>query len=99
MNNINITPSTNELFIPDLNFRTLLIGSGDEYKHSHDFIEVFYVLKGEIKHYVNDEIKTLSLGDICILKPNSMHNFKRIDDCLHRDLCFPKKFFKDVCDC
>ena len=62
MNNINITPSTNELFIPDLNFRTLLIGSGDEYKHSHDFIEVFYVLKGEIKsvpRYVLSTFHTL----------------------------------------
>ena len=98
MNTLNATPSTSELFIPDLNFRTLLVGSGDEYKHSHDFIEIFYVLKGEIKHCINDEVKTLSLGDICILKPNSTHSFKRIGDCLHRDLCFPKKFFKEVCD-
>lgn len=90
--------NNDELFIPNINFRTLLTSFGDEFEHEHDFVEVFYVLSGSIAHYCNNEKEILETGDMFFLRPFVKHYFKRSGACIHRDICFPKNIFVEACN-
>ena len=78
------------IFLPDSAFRTHVIADHDEIPHTHEFIEIFYILQGSIIHYHNSGQKEfLTTGDMIIISPFSdEHYFERLKDtpCLHRDI-------------
>lgn len=41
--------------------------------HVHDFIEINYVYRGEIKIIINDQLVVLNQGDVCILDTDVSH--------------------------
>ena len=69
---------------------THLITSGDNYHHTHNFIEVFYIIKGSINHLINNTTETLHTGDMYLLRPGDVHCFLREqhNSCVHRDIMF-----------
>ena len=78
---------------------TLLTDNYDDYNHNHAFFEIFFICEGEIKHWCNKNITSLSLGDGFILRPmKDTHYFIRKGPCTHRDICIPEELFKEVCD-
>lgn len=88
----------NSIFLPQLNFRTILIDQQDEHLHSHDFIEFFYIISGSISHSCCNETKKLTTGDAVLIFPNVKHQFKRFEPCLYRNFCITVNEFKKCCD-
>ena len=70
---------------PTVPFNTFLTETLDTVQHSHQFIEIFYVVNGKIRHRINGVESTLSVGDLYLIFPNTPHCFIREHDCTHRD--------------
>lgn len=68
--------------------------------HNHTHIEVFYVLKGNGKQIINNEIQHLRQYEIVIMRPNDEHQFIDQENfpCTHKDLLFSQEVFKSACD-
>ena len=47
-----------------------------ERMHSHKYIELVYIMKGEAEHYVNDEKMFFHQGDIFLLDMNCKHAYR-----------------------
>ncbi len=50
----------------------------DSEKHSHDYIELAYVISGKLIHYVGDERTVLNKGDFVFLNYDDIHQYKLI---------------------
>lgn len=51
--------------------------------HTHDFIEIACVVRGECVNYFRDGEVRMRAGDVCILAPNTQHTVSAFaDDCL-----------------
>ncbi|MFD1211161.1 cupin domain-containing protein [Arthrobacter sp. GCM10027362] len=58
---------------------TLAPGSKLE-PHSHDSDELYYLLEGQAKMRVDDEISTLNPGDLVRIPPNAIHSIWPAND-------------------
>ncbi|MDD6903499.1 MAG: AraC family transcriptional regulator [Eubacteriales bacterium] len=65
-----------------------IINKGDNYYHSHNFYELFYITNGTIKHSLNNVTRELTIGDVVFLRPGDIHCFLREKGnlCAHRDI-------------
>lgn len=54
----------------------ILNGKFFSYKHLHKEIELFYLIKDEVKLYYNFEEYSLNPGDFAIIFPNVIHSFE-----------------------
>lgn len=75
--------------MPELNIH--LCESKSSATHSHDFLELAYVVKGQAMHRLNDEERIISQGDYFIIDYDSAHSYKTIDD---RELLIINCLFK-----
>lgn len=57
--------------LPFMVFKT--IGQEDQQLHSHDYIQMWYVLSGRCKNHYNGKDFTMNKGDLFILPPNTYH--------------------------
>lgn len=48
-------------------------------KHTHDFIEIAYILQGEVWHTINGQKNFLKKGDYVVVDFNTIHSFDIID--------------------
>ncbi len=51
--------------------------SGASVLHTHEFMEIIFVLSGEISHIINSEIQELTAGSIVFIRPNDIHCFNK----------------------
>ncbi len=67
----------------DFNPHLLYIGknipdkSGEE--HSHDYLELTYILAGQARYSIEGEIQTLKAGDLLIGNPGVIHRFELLE--------------------
>ena len=68
--------------------------------HGHAFVEIFYVINGNIPHRLDDEnIRMLQAGDAVLILPNHKHEFFRKNhQCTHRDIMIRESLFKEACN-
>lgn len=72
--------------------------------HRHNFLEMFYVYKGECRQRINDGTIYLQEGDICILDTNVYHAIdvsQRSDivvNCLFRKSFFDMVFLSQIAE-
>lgn len=69
--------------------------------HTHEFIEIFYVLSGSSNHYTDKGVARISTGDAYILLPGDIHNHDNAHaskDFLYRDILIRPQFFIDICE-
>ena len=83
---------------PTMAFTTRLTESDDEFRHTHDFFECFYVTEGEITHDCDGKKERLSVGDAALVCPDAYHSFKRNGACIHRDFLLSKRLVRETCD-
>lgn len=74
--------NVNSIKIEELNPTFLFVWKGTRRKgmdegnyHSHDFLELAYILSGEGKYCIEDEIYPIKEGDLLILNPGVRHQF------------------------
>lgn len=68
--------------------------------HSHEFIEIFYVISGSAFHSLNGYQSPLESGDMFILKKSDSHFFKQKNNesLIHRDILIKEDAFKELCN-
>ncbi len=68
--------------------------------HTHEFIEIFYVISGSAFHSLNGYQALLETGDLFILKKSDSHFFKQKNNesLIHRDILIKEAAFKELCD-
>lgn len=82
-------------------YYTALSTANKNQYHSHEFIEIFYVVAGSAIHELNEQRSTITAGDIFVLKPTDFHRFLPSDNSasfLHRDICVQIDEFKKICE-
>ena len=80
---------------------TLTDVGDDTYAHKHHFVEIFYVLAGEIYHQLEGaNSQKISAGDIFLITSPTWHRFTRKNTkyCVHRDIIINTQYFKEACD-
>lgn len=89
-----------DIFSKEFDAGTHLINSGDNYYHTHIYHEIFYVIDGEIEHYLNGVKKLLAPGDFYFLAPGAVHSFLRTpgNAASHRDVMITNAQWKKACD-
>lgn len=77
-----------------------LIGNCNTLFHTHDYVEIFYMISGNTSHrYENEPTTTLGVGDAYIILPTKSHIFGLGNpSASHRDVFIKDSFFKEVCD-
>lgn len=62
--------------------------------HRHEFVEMNYVLSGEINIVINDQDMVIKEGDLCIMDSNTTHAIKKTGtDDLLLNILMPKTYF------
>ena len=51
------------------------ISEKDESRHTHEFVELVYMLSGEAEHYINDISYSTKKGDLLFINYNEEHSF------------------------
>jgi len=89
------------IFLPNSAFRTHVISDRDETPHTHEFIEIFYILQGSIMHCrKSGQREFLTAGNMVIMPPFvEEHRFERLKDtpCLHRDIMITADLLEQTC--
>ena len=49
------------------------LGFSMDYEHSHNYYEIYYLLKGKVLYSVNNFVYQLMPGDVFIVLPNEKH--------------------------
>lgn len=55
--------------------------------HVHDTLEFYVLIEGNVSFMVENEVYSLSAGDVIMSKPNEMHNCILNSTSLHKHLC------------
>lgn len=87
-------------FFHEYPFYTHVIQNEPAFKHSHSFIECFYILDGNCSNIINDVRINLQKGDLIILRTHDYHactNSNAIEG-KRRDILFENDFFKSICE-
>lgn len=84
----------NDYYIPDGIAVDYQIAQPNKALHSHNFIEIFYILDGSIEHNFNGCVKTLVPGDFAIIDLDAYHSLMPINNtqCKLINLLFKPSF-------
>ena len=68
--------------------------------HTHNYVELFYVIDGKISHRFEDNpVEILHSGDAYIILPSKKHIFTMTNEpSLHRDIFIRESFFIELCN-
>lgn len=80
---------------------TLTDKNDSDIPHKHNFVEIAYVVSGEIQHtFSNSNAQKISEGDILLILPSQWHTYSRKNQsyCAHRDILISTEFFNQSCD-
>lgn len=64
--------------------------------HSHEFLELFYVLKGHSDQVINGINFNMIQGDICIIPPNVKHSLSVFDQSIILNILIRKTTFENI---
>ncbi len=87
VNEDDLIPNKKDIFVirhPQYAFNTI---------HEHNYFEINYVVRGEASFYFENEMHVLKEGEVCIIAPNSKHNFLVTSDSLAFTICLRKSTF------
>lgn len=61
--------------------------------HTHEYFQIYFITKGSLLHYVENEFSTLSHGDMFIIPPGKTHYITPEKDTVFYSFSFMPKFF------
>jgi AraC family cel operon transcriptional repressor len=81
--------------VSGINIKKHTITSATTKPHSHDFMEIFIIISGNVYHIVNNEKMLLGEGDLVLVRPNDTHSYRqnRKNDCELINIAFPLETF------
>ena len=88
-----------ELFNSSDYYTALTDATNNQY-HQHEFIEIFYVVSGQVIHYINGKKEVLEPFTLYLLRPHDFHNFSSCttEPYIHRDICIKTQNFNNICN-
>ena len=87
-----------EFFSSNESFKHQLTNHSNNQYHSHEFIEIFYVIHGSAQQKINKKTIDISAGDLFLLRPFDNHSFISDNpDFCHRDFLITPNKFEEVC--
>lgn len=89
-----------DYFKTGTSFFTKISNENNNMSHTHEFIEIFYVISGSALHSINGHPSMIDAGDMFILKKSDSHFFKSKngEPLVHRDILIKEEAFKELCD-
>ena len=80
------------------NFHIHMVSNSVEAKkpHTHDFFQIYYIMKGALLHYVENESSRLVQGDMFIIPPGAIHYIKPDADAVFYSFSFMPDFFDET---
>ncbi len=79
-------------------FHTLVNDGSNVSPHRHEYIEVFVMTQGQIDHVINGGKEHLSIGDMRILYPGSVHEFISCGESEHRDYLIRPDLYQEAAE-
>lgn len=64
--------------------------------HNHDFYEMFYVVEGEFKQSIGNQIFTMQTGDICLIPPGIYHTLYVDNPSIVLNILIDKETFQEI---
>ena len=82
--------------VSGINIRKHTVTSATTEPHSHDFMEIFIVISGNVFHIVNNKKIFLDEGNLILIRPDDSHCYRqnRKSDCELINIAFPMETFK-----
>lgn len=56
--------------------------------HTHEYFQIYYIIKGSLEHFTENDSSVLSQGDMFIIPPKSMHYIRQADDTVFYSFSF-----------
>ena len=56
--------------------------------HTHEYYQIYYVIKGSLEHFTETDSSLLSQGDMFIIPPKSVHYIRQNDDAVFYSFSF-----------
>lgn len=56
-----------------------MVNSSYPKQHTHEYFEIFVLLSGETKHYINGDSYVMRKGDACLIRPTDSHYFADVE--------------------
>ncbi|MBQ8658118.1 MAG: AraC family transcriptional regulator [Clostridia bacterium] len=83
----------------DVGISTHLVHDNAISQHKHEFYEIFYILSGQVTHYLNGKQSALSAGDCIILTPSDVHSIRSDPKVksANRDIMISTELFEQIC--
>lgn len=77
--------------VSGINIRRHTVTSATTKPHSHDFMEIFIIVSGNVLHIVNNEKIHLADGNLVLVRPDDVHSYRqsRKNDCELINIAFP----------
>lgn len=68
--------------------------------HVHNFYEVYYLINGTRKYFIDDSIYTINRGDVVVILKDTIHRTTYLNDKTHErmDCKFDEKYLNDIPD-
>ncbi|HCE44621.1 MAG TPA: hypothetical protein DET40_13835 [Lentisphaeria bacterium] len=84
--------------VSGVNYKINSLFSVTSMGHTHDFMEVFLISKGSIRHLVNGKEQKLVEGDLVFIRPEDTHYFRQYRDseCELINLAFNIRWFNEM---
>ncbi|MFZ2653428.1 MAG: AraC family transcriptional regulator [Victivallales bacterium] len=84
--------------VSGVNYKINSIFSVSSGSHTHDFMEVFLISKGSIRHLINGKEQRLIEGDLVFIRAEDTHSFRQYRDseCELINLAFNVSLFKEI---
>jgi AraC family cel operon transcriptional repressor len=81
--------------VSGINIRKHSVTSASTQAHSHDFMEMFIIVSGNVFHIINNEKILLEAGDLVLVRPDDTHCYRqnRKNDCELINFAFPMETF------
>ncbi len=64
--------------------------------HNHDFHEIFIIYDGTATHITETGMYDLQAGDVCSIRPNQSHGFKKVKDLILMNILVKPSFFYEA---
>jgi len=80
------------------NFHIHQVSSSVEAKkpHTHEYFQIYYIVKGSLVHYVESESSRLMQGDMLIIPPKATHYISPNADAVFYSFSFMPDFIGDA---
>jgi len=66
------------------------------FMHQHEYFEIFYVLSGSCRHWINNQETTLSQGALSFIAPYVDHSIGVFDDSIILNILIQRTTFDDI---